>query len=203
MAEYKIFEGGNASNRVTNQMLPSGTNPAACNPPYSYADHQRERSYGVTRRIDLRARKPFGGGGKDQSMVCFFNDVELAVNDELHTHLLLPNSLLFGVSYGITGALAGFTFNLRVKNEALALVNAVDATTAPKNAAGCPLATWVPVTAGDVYAVAGNGLLLSEEDYLTMVITSLPTAGFLPGCGDGGLNMWITAHVLDLDHGNA
>jgi hypothetical protein len=196
MAIHKIFEGGNASNRTTNQMLPSGTTPPACNPPYSYADHQRERSYGVTRRIDLRAAVPYGKGGKDQSLVCYFRDHPVAANDELQTHLLLPSTLLLGVSYGIVNPMAGLTFSINLKNEATVIASAVDASVVRKNAAGCVLANYVPVA-------AGAGVMITDEDYLNMVLTAVPTAGVLPDCGGGGLNMWITAHVLDLDHGNA
>jgi hypothetical protein len=202
MTIHKIFEGGNRSNS-NNQMLPSSTSPAACNPPYSYADHQRERSYGVTRRLDLRARVPCGGGGKDQALVCYFKDNVIAVADEIQTHLLLPNTVLLGVSYGFQNPQAGFQFDIRVKNANVTVASNVSAGTIPTNAAGCPLAVWRPVVDPAPGAVSGGGLFIDDEDFLILSIDTLPAAGLLPGCGDGGLNMWITAHVLDLDHGNA
>lgn len=199
MATHKIFEGGNRSNRVTNQLLPSGTSPAACNPPYSYADHQRERSYGVTRRIDLRARVPYGGGGKDQSLVCYLKDNPVVNGDDLETHLLLPNTVLLGVSYGIINPLLGFQFDLRVKNAGVVVASNVNAGVVPRNAAGCPLSVWRPVSD----PVTGDGLFIDDEDFLTLTIDTLPVAGLLPGNGGDGLHLWITAHVIDLDHGNA
>jgi hypothetical protein len=202
MATHKIFEGGNRSNRVTNQMLPSGTSPAACNSPYSYADHQRERSYGVTRRLDLRARVPYGGGGKGQSLVCYFKDNPIGQGDDLETHLLLPNTVLFGVSFGIINPLPGLQFSLRVKNAGVNVISNVDAGVIPRNSTNCPLSVWRPVPSTGPYAAPG-GLFIDEEDFLTLDVDALPADGLLPGCGDGGLNMWITAHVLDLDHGNA
>lgn len=199
MAIYKIFEGGNASNRGTNQMLPSGTSPVACNPPYSYADHQRERSYGITRRIDLRAAVPYGKGGKDQSLVCFMKDAVVAIGDELQTHLLLPSTYILGVSYGVKQAVPGLTFGMKIKNANIAVVAAIDAGVVRKNAAGCVLATWAPVSDGG----GGGGAMILEEDFLALTLTGVPAGGILPACGGGGLDMWITVHALDLDHGNA
>lgn len=190
MALHKIFEGGNNSNRVTNQMFPSGTSPAACNPAYSYADHQRERSYGVTRRIDLRARVPFGGGGKDQSLTYYFETNPVAIGDELATHLLLPNSVLFGVSLGIVSPLSGLQFDVSVKNAGTSIFNNVNASTVPTNSKGCPLAIWKPMA---------TPVLIDEEDYLILTLDTVPATGIL----SGGLHLWITAHMLDLDHGNA
>lgn len=192
---HKIFDGGNASNLTTNQMYPSGTSPAACNPYYSYADHQRERSYGVTKRLDLRASVPYGGGGKDQSLICYFKDNAVAVGDSLATHLLIPNSILFGVSLGIVSPLPGLSFAVKVKEANTTVFASVDAGTVRANAKGCPLATWA--------ALPNGGLFIDEEDMLVLELTALPTDGILPSCGGGGLQLWVTAHVLDLDHGNA
>lgn len=203
MALHKIFEGGNNSNRVTNQMFPSGTSPAACNPPYSYADHQRERSYGVTRRIDLRARVPFGGGGKDQSLVCYFKDNPVAVGDELATHLLLPNTVLFGVSLGIVSPLMGLQFSVSVKEADVPVLSGVNAHAVPTNSKGCPLAIWRAMADPSIYGQPFGGLFIEEEDLLVLTLDALPDDGLLPGCGGDGLQLWVTAHVLDLDHGNA
>lgn len=204
MAIYKIFEGGNQSNRQTNQMLPSGTSPAACNPPYGYAEHLRERSYGITRRLDLRSRSPSKEGGMDQALVCFVKDNVLAVGDVLETHLLLPNTVLKALSFGVIGAVPGLTFDVKIIERstpvaaiaALPVVVSIDAGVAPTNVNGCPLAAYLPVA-------AGAGQFIDEESYAALVITALPVGGLTSGCGPGGLNMWVTGHVLDLDHGNA
>lgn len=202
MTIHKLFEGGNNANR-NNQMFPSGTSPAAGNPPYSYADHQRERSYGVTRRLDLRPTVPFGGGGKDQSLLCYLNDNPVAEGDTLLTHLLLPNTLLLGVSYGFTGQLPLGEFSLSVGSAAPADLGtpvttaAIAVGTPVVNANGQPRATYIPVSP------ATGGLFIGQEAYLRLVLEELPAPGLRPVAGQAGLNFWVTAHVLDLDHGNA
>lgn len=194
MAIHNFFQGGNASNRVTNSMFPSGTTPAACNPFYSYADHQRERAYGVTRDIDLRGVTPSGGGNRSHDALCYFGANPLAVGDVIRTHLLLPNTVLRGVSLGIGQALAGFTFSVAVEKAPLPLFLAVDAGVIVKNAAGCPLAQW--------RSAGADGLFIDDEDYVSMTVTGVPAAG-MTGCGPAGVHMWLTAHVFDLNHGNA
>lgn len=203
MASHNIYDGGNRSNRVTNQMLPSGTNPVACNPPYHYADHQRTPSFAITKRIDLRPLVPFGGGGKDQSLRCYFQDNPVAVGDVLNTHLLLPNSVLLAVSYGIVSPVPGLTFSLSVPGAGLNVVSSVNAGVVPTNTAGCKLAVYLPVTNPAAYSVPGTGLFIDDADTLAMTITALPATGLLPDCGNAGLEMWITAHVIELDNGNA
>lgn len=206
MARYNIFDGGTASNKVTNQMLPSEAT-AVCTPPYGYADHQRERSYGVTRRLDLRAVKSSGGGGKSQSLLCFLADTPLVVGDVLNTHLLLPNTVLQAVSLGVLSPLAGFTFSVSVVpvavNPVVPVFANIDTTTITANSTGCKLALYQPVSDAAAYAVPSSGLLITEQAHLAITILSLPVGGLAPRCGPNGLDMWLTAHVLDLDHGNA
>lgn len=206
MATYNIFDGGTASNRVTNQMLPSEAT-GVCTPPYGYADHQRERSYGVTRRLDLRAVKASGGGGKSQSLLCFLSGTTLVVGDVLNTHLLLPNTVLKAVSLGVLASLAGFTFSVSVipvtVNPTITVFSSINTTTIPVNSTGCKLALYRPITDAGAYAIPGAGVLLTEQAHLAITLLSLPVGGLAPGCGPEGLDMWLTAHVLDLDHGNA
>lgn len=206
MATHKIFDGGNRSNSATNQMLPNGTSPATCNPAYSYADHQRERRYGVTKRLDLRARVPYGGGGKDQSLVCYLKDNPIAVGDEIDTHLLLPNTVFTGLSYGVSQGLFGFTFEIKVKSYPDSLLATVNTSPAPINADGCPLAVWRPALGWNLglgTGVDATGLFIPRQDFVTLKVLTVPAGGLLSSTGEKGLDMWITAHVTDLDHGNA
>lgn len=212
MAQLPIFDGGNASNRGTNMLLPSGQTPNACVPPMGYAEHQRARNYAVTKRIDLRQTSPFTGGGQDQSLLCYLADKTLAVGDELLTHLLLPNTLLSNVSMGLVKAAPGLVFDVVLVNNAIVaplnsvLFNDIAAVTIPVNAAGCPLALHTPISAAGAPAAAGGGFLIAEQSYLALRIVALPVApqpALLATCGGTGLAMWITAHVTDLDNGNA
>lgn len=211
MAQLPIFDGGNASNRGTNMLYPSSQAPAACVPPFSYADHQRAREYGVTKRIDLRQPSPFSGGGNDQALLCYLADKVIAVGDELLTHLLLPNTLLYGVSMGLVKAAPGFVFDVVLVNAATVplnsvLFNDVAATTIPVNSTGCPLALYTPVSVAGAAAAAGGGFLIAEQSYLALRVVALPVSpqpALLATCGGTGLNMWVTAHVTDLDNGNA
>ena len=212
MAQFPIFDGGNASNRGSNMLLPSGQTPNACVPSFSYADHQRSRQYAVTKRIDLRATSPFSGGGNDQALLCYLADKVVAVGDDLLTHLLLPNTLLAGVSMGLMKPAPGFVFDVVLVNNALVtplnsvLFNDVAAGTVTANAAGCPLALHTPVSAAGAPAPAGGGFLIAEQSYLALRVVALPVApqpALFAACGGTGLNMWITAHVTDLDNGNA
>jgi hypothetical protein len=200
---YKIYEGGNRRYNGVSQMLPSGTNPPAQNAPYSYADHQRERSYGVTRHLSTVAPTNSGGnGGTDQALICFLRDNPLVVGDELDIHLLLPNTVLKAVSIGINKAMPGFSFSLEYKNATQSIVANVDAGVVPVNLGGAPLATYVPITDTGLYAVDGSGAFIPNEDYITLTVLTLPPNGIVIPCGGGGLDMWVTAHVLDLNHGN-
>ena len=203
MARYKIYEGGNRRYNGVSQMFPSGTNPVAQNAPYSYADHQRSRDYGVTRHLSTVAPTNSGGnGGTDQALICFLRDNPLAVGDELDIHLLLPNTVLKAVSMGILKAVPGFRFSLEFNNAVEPILANVDAGVVPVNAGGAPLATYVPITGTGQYAVAGSGAFIANEDYITMTILALPPEGIVAACGGGGIDMWVTAHVLDLNHGN-
>jgi hypothetical protein len=191
MATHNIYQGGDKTNPVTNQMYPSGTVSPAGNRPYSYSDHQRLRSYGVTRRIDLRPRTPYGNGNTTQATRSYFDTTPILVGDVIRTHLLLPNTVLTGVSYGIEAPTNGFVFTLKTEVANTTLQAGINTTTVVTNAAGGVRAYYIPV-ANEFYL---------NQDYIDMVVTAVPA---VPATlyGPDGLRMWVTAHVIDLDHGN-
>lgn len=195
MTKYVLYQGGNKANNGTNRMYPSGTNPAACNPSYSYADHQRSRDYAVTRTVDFRASTPYGGGGRDRALVDMFKDIVVTVGDEFETHLLLPNTVFKAVSMGIVSPLAGFAFELRTRNDNVLLVNTVNAAIVPRNAAGCAMALYKEVPDGPY----GAAFLVDDEDAVILKVTAAPAGGKL---SNTSLALWITAHVMDLNNGN-
>lgn len=96
MAEYNLFMGGLAGNS-NNEIVPQNT-PCSIN---GYADHQRRRSYAVTRQLDFRPRVPYGGidGVVDQKDYSWYQrllatGVDVEVGDFLNLIVITPYSRL-------------------------------------------------------------------------------------------------------------
>jgi len=96
MAEYNLFMGGvsgNTDHRLIPQQLPCSIT--------GYADHQRRRSYAVTRQLDFRARLPYGGldGPVDQKDYCWYKDLlalgtDVEVGDFINLITIVPYTRL-------------------------------------------------------------------------------------------------------------
>lgn len=96
MATYDLYMGGLAGNS-NNLMVPQNS-PCEVT---GYADHQRRRSYAVTRQLDFRPRVPFGGvdGPVDQKDYCWYqnllaDDTDIEVGDFLNLIIVTPYSRL-------------------------------------------------------------------------------------------------------------
>lgn len=92
MASYPLYMGGLAGNS-NNQIVPQNS-PAVIT---GYADHQRRRSYAVTRQLDFRPRVPYGGvdGVVDQKDYCWYqgllaSGVDVEAGDYLDLVVIPP-----------------------------------------------------------------------------------------------------------------
>jgi hypothetical protein len=195
MTTFSIYDGGSRLPSAGPNQYPSTVAPSAENPEYTYADHQRARLYAVTKAIDLRRTRTGNNGGVKQALLHYFqNNPAPVAGDLIEVGVLLPNTLLTGVSWGIVSPLPGFTFAIKVKNAATTVQATVSAATVPVNAAGSPAASYK--------ALASGGLLITDTDFLVLEVLTAPATGLLAAPGTESLNMWVTAHVFDLNNGN-
>jgi hypothetical protein len=210
MPTYNIFQGGNAVPNSTSAMFPSAVNPSPVNTPrgnYSYADHQKSRFYSVTRRIDARGYVPGQlTRGYDNALTCFLRGGTYVVGDILRTHLLLPNTVLTGVSFQLENPVAGLTFDVIIEGPNPVTVGTITATTTPVNPiTGQRGMAWVDQPQIIALLAVTRGLITSES-YLGLRVTALPVPVAPLTIGQSALNdlvVSMTAHVLDLDNGNA
>ena len=184
MATYRFYEGGNGSN-ANNAMLPSANNVGV--PPMGYADHQKARTYMVTRWLDFRKKQNYGNNSLvDVATPFYVNQLAaagtpLAATDILSTHLLLPKTKLRSIFYEIVVPAPAFQFDIILEsNPGTPLFNNVSGA-----AAGYAL----------LDTAASMPALLTAQDYIGLRIDVLPTGGFV----NSGLLMYITAEVLSYD----
>jgi hypothetical protein len=96
MAEYNLFMGGLAGNS-NNRIVPQNS-PCVIT---GYADHQRRRSYAVTRQLDFRPRTPDGGIDSvvdqkdyDWYQALLATGVDVEVGDFINLIVITPYSRL-------------------------------------------------------------------------------------------------------------
>lgn len=101
--EYALYMGGLAGN-TDNRMVPQNS---PCDIT-GYADHQRTRSYSVTRQLDFRARVPYGGldvpvdqKDYDWYQALLATGVDIEVGDFLNVLVITPYSRLEWVEVNV------------------------------------------------------------------------------------------------------
>jgi hypothetical protein len=198
--EYNLFMGGQAGN-TSNRMVPSGSPEGIT----GYADHQRSRDYSVTRQLDFRPPKPWGGADitvdcKDyewyKQLVAAGGD--LIVGDILNVIALTPNSRLDYVSVNVVLPKTGLGFNV------IQRINA-DPGTPPTSTIALPAAVTGYLAPTAMGAVAG--LYTSQQlptatasrpkhSFISLEITAVPTVTPPAGKLDG-LFVIVQAEVAD------
>jgi hypothetical protein len=112
--EYNLFMGGQAGN-TSNRAMPSGSVETIL----GYADHQRSRDYAVTRQLDFRPSKPWGG--IDITVACKDYDwyksllesgTDVKAGDIINLIAITPNSRVEYISGQVVVPKTGLTFNL-------------------------------------------------------------------------------------------
>lgn len=179
---FNIFSGGNASNG-THQIFPSANTDG--NPPMGYADHQRSRSYTVTRVLDFRKKQNFGNNSRiDQATDFYLSSVTPPANgDSLVTHLIIPKTKIKAVFYEVVVPAAGFNFDIKSQIGGTVFFAGVSGA-----AAGYGL----------LDTEAGMPALFTVQDYLDVLVNAIPTGGF----HNSGLLMYVSMKVEDYDNGN-
>jgi hypothetical protein len=190
-----LYEGGTRPDSSRYAMLPS-TNTGSY-PITGYADHQRRRSYQVTRQMNFSPLVPYGGLGNsaltDQKDWCWYADLvaggsNIAVDDVWNMIVIPPYTRLEYIEAWIfTAPPTGTTFTVDVHNAAGVAV--VTATLTSAN-----LVTAMPGPLQSVL-VAANEQNDDEVRYLGIHITA---AGSQTGVGKlQGLNFAVAAEVVD------
>jgi hypothetical protein len=198
--EYNLFMGGQAGN-TTNRLVPSGSPESIL----GYADHQRSRDYAVTRQLDFRPNKPWGGADitvpcKDyewyRALVAAGGD--LIVGDILNVIALTPNSRLEYVSVNVVIPKTGLGFSVIQRINADPGTPATSTVAAPAAATGYLAATGLGATAGIYTSVRSAEATASrpKHSFISLEITAVPTVTPPAGKLDG-LFVIVQAEVID------
>jgi hypothetical protein len=197
MAEYDLFMGGLAGN-LNNQMVPQNT-PCIID---GYADHQRRRSYAVTRQLDFRPRSPVGGidvavDQKDynwyQTLLDAGSDIE--VGDFLNLIVVTPYSRLERVAINVVIPRTGLVMTARRRQDACPGTPAISsiALTAASNS---PLAVnAIGATEGVFFSTFVDSSLL-ETSFVSLEVTAVPVSG------DALTDLFIMAQAEVVDWGS-
>lgn len=194
MAEYNLFMGGLAGN-TNNQLVPQNS-PCEID---GYADHQRRRSYAVTRQLDFRPRSPVGGidVAVDQKDYCWYQDLlaagsDIEVGDFLNLIVITPYSRLEFVEAQVVLPRTGLvmTIDRRIN---VCLGSPPVSTVALTAASNSPLAVGaIGATAGIFFSTRIDSTLL-ETSMISLEVTAVP------GTGNAltGLFIFAQAEVVD------
>jgi hypothetical protein len=178
MAEYNLFMGGvagNTDNFMVPQLLPCEIN--------GYADHQRRRSYAVTRQLDFRPRVPYGGlttpvDQKDyawyQQLLAAGTDIE--VGDFLNLITITPYSRLEFVEMQVVLPRTGLVMTA-VRRTDICPGSPNASTVALTAASNSPLAVnAIGATAGIFFSTRVDSTLLVHS-YVSLEVTAVPGSG--------------------------
>lgn len=187
--DFNLYQGG-VGGAVGNKIYQS-SNPAA-NPVRGYADHQRRRSYQVTRQMNYGPTVPQGGldvqvkHGDWQWYQDYLNagGVDVAAGDHLNIILLPKNTRLEFTYAQIMAAtkVAGLTFDV--------VLRAGGADTAIVGLTGLGAVTPNPLTTARLDA---NIVNTSEASYISLKVLTVPATGQKLA----GLQAMFTAEVVD------
>lgn len=119
-----LYMGGSRPANSSYGLMPAGSAASIV----GYADHQRRRSYAVTRQMQFRPRVPYGGLGNaaltDQKDWCWYSDLvaggsNIAVDDVWNLIVIPPNTRLEYIeAWMFTAPPTGTTFTVDVHNAA-------------------------------------------------------------------------------------
>lgn len=178
MAEYNLFMGGLAGN--TNNLLVPQNSPCVID---GYADHQRRRSYSVTRQLDFRARVPYGGVDTpvDQKDYCWYQnllgqELDVEVGDFLNLIVVTPYSRLEFVEVNVVLPRTGLVMTV------LRRVEICD-NTPPTSSVSLTAASNSPLAVGAIGATEGiffstrvDSSLLTHS-FVSLEVTAVPSDG--------------------------
>lgn len=188
-----LYQGGNRPSGASSSMLPSGTATGVA----GYADHQRRRSYAVTRQMRFGPRFPYGGEGNqsfnDQADWDWYQSLvtgggNIAVDDVWNLIIIPPNTRLEYIEAQIfTAPPTGTTFTVDCHNAA-----GVAVVTATLTSANLVIAMPNPLQSVIVAAGEQNDIVIR---YVGVHITGI---GSQTGTGKLlGLDFAVQAEVVD------
>lgn len=197
MAEYNLFMGGLAGN-TDNRMVPQNT---PCDIT-GYADHQRRRSYAVTRQLDFRPRVPYGGldvpvDQKDydwyQALLAAGTDIE--VGDFLNLIVVTPYSRLEFAQVNVLLPVTGLVMTV-VRRQDVCPGTPAESTIAVTAASNSPLAVdAIGATEGIFFSTRIDSSLL-ETSYVSLEVTAVPVSG------NALDDLWLIAQAEIVDWGS-
>lgn len=197
MSEYNLFMGGVAGN-TNNRMIPQ---QEPCD-IVGYADHQRRRSYAVTRQLDFRPRVPYGGldvpvDQKDydwyQALLDAGTDIE--VGDFINVLVIAPYTRLEWVEAQVIIPRTGLQLQI------LQRINVCDASPATSSVT-LSTATNSPLDDADIGDAAG--IYFSQRLDSSLLETSFIAFEVIavPPTGDALAGLFITAQAEVVDWGS-
>lgn len=198
--EYNLFMGGQSGN-TTNRVMPQGFAETIT----GYADHQRSRDYAVTRQLDFRPPKPWGGADitvalkdYDWYMALLASGADVAVGDFLNLIAITPNSRLTHLSCNVVIPKTGVGLSVVRRLDASPGTPATSTLAAPAAVTGYLAATGLGATAGIYTSVPAADATASQKNqsFVSLEITALPAA--VAGQGKlSGLFIMAQAEVID------
>jgi hypothetical protein len=197
MSAYDLYMGGLAGN-TDNRMIPQNS-PCEV---LGYADHQRRRSYAVTRQLDFRPRVPFGGldtpvDQKDydwyQSLLAAGSDIQ--VGDFLNLIIITPHSRLEWVEVNVVIPRTGLVMTV-LRRQDVCPGSPAESTIALTAASNSPLAVnAIGATEGIFFSTRVDSSLL-ETSYISLEVTAVP------GSGDALAGLFVIAQAEAVDWGS-
>jgi len=204
--EYNLYMGGLAGN-TSNRLVPSGSAEIIT----GYADHQRSRDYAVTRQLDFRPPKPWGGADvtvslKDydwyKALIAAGSDVK--VGDILNLIAITPNSRVEYISAQVLVPKVGLTFDVIRRIDAspgtpaTTTVALPAAVTAPAPNAYLSAVAMGPVagiyTSQRLIDTGGAPASMRTQSFVSIEIKTVPAA---PAYALDGLVFLVQAEVVD------
>lgn len=194
--EYNLIMGGTAGN-TDNRLIPQ---TGFCETT-GYADHQRRRSYAVTRQLDFRPRVPYGGltGPVDQKDYCWYqallaSGLDVEVGDFLNLITITPYSRLEFVEMQVVLPRAGLVMTARRRTDVCPGSPAAS-TLALAAAANSPLAVGaIGAVAGTFFSTRVDSTLLVHS-FISLEVTAVPAGNSLD-------NLFIFAQAEVVDWGS-
>lgn len=197
MAEYNLYMGGVAGNS-NNRMIPQA-DPCDI---VGYADHQRRRSYAVTRQLDFRPRVPYGGVDTpvdqkdyDWYQALLASGADVGVGDFINVLVIAPYTRLEWVESQVIIPRTGLQLQI------LQRINVCDASPATSTVA-LSTATNSPLDDADIGDTAG--IYFSQRLDSSLLETSFIAFEVLavPVSGDALDGLFITAQAEVVDWGS-
>lgn len=197
MAEYALYMGGLAGNS-NNRIVPQNT-PCEVT---GYADHQRRRSYAVTRQLDFRPRVPYGGVDTpvdqkdyDWYQALLASGVDIEVGDFLNLIIVTPYSRLEFIEMNVVIPKTDLVMTV-VRRQDVCPGSPDESTVAVTAASNSPLAVnAIGETEGIFFSTRADSTLL-ETSFVSLQVTGVPAS---PGSAGvlGGFFLIAQAEIVD------